>query len=228
MSVPSAEKTLQYLDVLWVQPENSKLNTAAMHGLTVLIPYLLSHDESPTKAGRANLDEALYSAVTYGHIDTMKSLLEHKADVHTGGDFVLANAAYGDYPDIITYLLDNFSFNDIALDRALIDTAQRASIECAKILLRKGADIHADNDQTVISAVMYHNDDMVNFLIDNKANVRARDDEALTFAAGDGADNMVRRLLDLNANPHSQNMLAIRNAAENGHVNIVKLLASYL
>jgi hypothetical protein len=77
------------------RPGTEELIEAAKQGNTTMVKYLLHFV-------REGLSEALSTAVYWGHLSTVKTLLDAGASI---GERDLTNAYRGTYPDIVEYLI---------------------------------------------------------------------------------------------------------------------------
>jgi len=101
--------------------------------------------DSRTKKGST----ALHLAARYGHLDIVKLLHKHGADIHAIAtnkkDTPLMRAAGWGKKNVLRYLLDQ----DVKVDiqnktgwTAALSTARHHSLDSLKLLIEKGADIH--------------------------------------------------------------------------------------
>ncbi len=112
----------------------------------------------------------------------------------------------------------------IGLDDALIDAAREGQLAIVRLLLKKGADIHTDDDEALKSAVIEEHLDTIKLLLREGANIHAEDDEALKTAVIDGHLDTIKLLLQEGADIHAQDDEALKLAASEEHLDIVKLL----
>ena len=87
------------------------------------------------------------------------------------------------------------------LNDLLIEESSLGNINHIKLLLEKGADIHAENDGALRWAAAYGHRDVVELLLEKGANIRAENDSALRRAAVNGYRDVVELLLKRGANP---------------------------
>ena len=71
-------------------------------------------------------------------------------------------------------------------DWALCSASENGHLEVVKLLIEKGADVHADDDLALCRASNYGHLEVVKFLIKKGANVHADDDGALRWAFENG------------------------------------------
>ena len=98
------------------------------------------------------------------------------------------------------------------------------SLAIVKKLIKKGADIHIDDDYVLRLAACNGHLDAVKYLVKNGADIHVRNDYALGWASNNGHLDIVKYLLKNGANIHSGGDYALRLAAENGHLSVVKYL----
>lgn len=110
------------------------------------------------------------------------------------------------------------------LDKALGQVAVNGHKEIVELLLKAGANVHAEDGQALIYAAENGHKDVVELLLRAGADVHARDDCALRWAAGNGHKDVVELLLKAGAIVHAGGNAAIRWASKNGHKDVVKLL----
>tara|TARA_R110002124_G_scaffold266813_1_gene433808 strand:- start:13818 stop:15764 length:1947 start_codon:yes stop_codon:yes gene_type:complete len=98
--------------------------------------------------------------------------------------------------------------------------------DAAKIsgLINQGADIHANNDDSLRWAAENGHEAVVQMLIDNGADIHANNDMALRLAAQNGHEAVVQILIDNGADIHARDDWSLRGAGENGHAAVVQIL----
>jgi len=129
--------------------------------------------------------------------------------------------------DKVRLLLDRGADIHAHDDRALHWASEEGHLDVVRLLLDRGADIHTQDDFALRWASFYGRLDVVRFLLDRGANIHAKDDFALRYASEYGHLEIVRLLLDRGANVHARNNDALRNASGRGHLKIVRLLRKY-
>ena len=98
-------------------------------------------------------DEALIYASSNGHLDVVKYLVDHGANVNADDDEALIWASKNGHLDVVEYLVDN------------------------------GANVNAEDDYALRLASENGHTDIVKYLVDHGANIHTRDDEALRWAS---------------------------------------------
>jgi ankyrin repeat protein len=89
--------------------------------------------------------------------------------------------------------------------------SQNGHIEVVKLLLEKGANIHADDDFSLRIASQQGHLEVVKLLIENGANVNAQDDYSLRWASQNGHIEVVKLLLENGADIHAVGDLSLRS-----------------
>jgi ankyrin repeat protein len=108
----------------------------------------------------------------------------------------------------------------------LLDTAATNNIILAKQLLAAGADVHADDDDVLIYAVLEGNIEIVKILLMAGADVHARNDQALQMATRNGHVEIVKLLLDYGADVHAGGDKAVISAVKKDR-DITKVLLDH-
>ena len=114
--------------------------------------------------------------------------------------------------------------NSTVLDSALREAAESGYKDVVGLLLKAGADVHADDDCALYLAAENGHKDVVELLLKAGANVHTCTDLALYYAAKNGHKDIVELLLKAGANVHANNDSALYWAAEKGHKDVVELL----
>jgi ankyrin repeat protein len=104
-----------------------------------------------------------------------------------------------------------------ACDRALIDAVWLSDKEVVRILLRSGADIHANNDRALLDAVLSRDLAIVRTLLDAGADPNADNGYTLSLAVDDNQIELVRILLEYGAVSNDSVML-IANRVGNSEI----------
>lgn len=140
-----------------------------------------------------------------------------------------------------TCILD---FEDPHIDAALVSACEEGHTELVKLLLEKGADIHAEDDDSLRRASKNGHFEIVKLLLENGVNIHAGKDSALYVSCVNGHTDIVKLLVEKGAdislsgsmnevNIHfggtnhlgdTHTTSALQQAAYKGHVEITKFL----
>ncbi len=138
-------------------------------------------------------------ASEWGHLEVVKYLVEHGADVHAEDDAALELASMNGYLKIVEYLTE------------------------------KGANIHTEDDWALRHACQSGHLEVVRYLVEHGANVHAGDDEPIKWAIQQGHLNIVRYLVENGADVRVYPVrrgYALKWDSENKHVEVVRYLES--
>lgn len=158
------------------------VHTAAQQGNIEVIQRYLSKRGDPNRRNALTRDTLLIEASRSGHLEIIKLLTEHNADVNLQGEAwygPLHEASYAGHLEIMKVLLDNGAdVNEYSgHDKPLNWAAKGGQIEAAKMLLENGADIDAkgtDEWTALSNAISSDQMEMMKFLISEGADVNAR------------------------------------------------------
>ena len=144
-------------------------------------------------------------------------------------NFVFSNSKYG-CVRVVRYILNNgfdvnkkinFNYSSYVL---LTYCSQYGYIEVVKLLLEKGANIHADDDYALRWSARNEHIEVVKLLLEKGANIHADNDYALRWSAKNGHIEVVKLLLEKGANIHADDDYALRLSACYGQIEVVKYL----
>ncbi len=121
-------------------------------------------------------------------------------------------------------MLEGHKIDQNILDKMLIEMSKEGSVKGVSMILSKGADIHADNDQALRWASQLGHLEVVKYLVEHGANIHALYDMALIVASTKGHLEVVKYFIKQGANIHGQNDGALRWASHNGHLEVVRYL----
>ncbi|KAJ7167380.1 hypothetical protein C8R43DRAFT_1121809 [Mycena crocata] len=125
---------------------------------------------------------------------------------------------------IVKLLLERGADIHAGDEAALQEAALRGKLEVVRLLLENGADIHAGDDAAVQGAVSWGQLEVVRLLLEKGADIHAGDDAALQIAAEWGQLGFVRFLLENGADIHAGDEAALQGAARTGELEVVRLL----
>jgi ankyrin repeat protein len=185
-----------------------------------------------------NAEDALRTAAEGGHIDAVKLLLDHCANVKEWGGSALRAASENGHIEVVKLLLDrgvDVNAQDFEKETALMAASRKGHADVVKLLLERGADVNAKLQYrgfaspitALLAASMEGHADVVKMLLDHGANVKEWGGSALRSASWNGHADVVKLLLDRGADVNARDdegETALMYACRNGNVNVVKLL----
>ena len=190
---------------------DSPLTLAAMNKHDNVVHALLSDSQCLVDAKGQDGYTALHHSCIYGHVDVVRTLVKHKANVNARtdrGDTPLTLAARNDNDNVVHALLSD--------SQCHVDA--------------KGQDGYTALD----CSCRYGYVDIVRTLVKHKANVNARTDSGdtpLTLAARNKHDNVVHALLSdsqcLVDAKGQDGSTALHYSCRYGHVDIVRTLVNH-
>ena len=220
--------------------------------LKALIDTAYDNDQGLTWSVLYKMKKLLVSAADYGHLDTVKMLLD--SGLYSFKDYQRTIKASLGNPTLLSWLLSKYTGNmnlRYAGNCTLLHMAVESSpIDSIKILLSHGIDVEAKEDRgkTALHLVfelrfwLYHVLDVVKLLVENGSNVDSCDNDGssvLLIATKRNYFEIVEYLLHCNANPYqcismkrycdTESLLVapICAAAEMGYLSILELLSQH-
>uniref|UniRef100_A0A8C0D427 Ankyrin repeat domain 17 n=1 Tax=Balaenoptera musculus TaxID=9771 RepID=A0A8C0D427_BALMU len=182
----------------------------------------------------------LMAAANGGHVQIVKLLLAHKADVNaqsSTGNTALTYACAGGYVDVVKVLLESGASVEDRNENGhtpLMEAGSAGHVEVARLLLENGAGINAHSNEfkeSALTLACYRGHlEMVRFLLEAGADQEHKTDEthtALMEACMDGHAEVARLLLDSGAQvnmPADSFESPLTLAACGGHVELAALL----
>ncbi len=139
-------------------------------------------------------NDALRFASIHGHLEVIKYLVEHGADIHAEDDYALRLAGLNGHLDILKYLVEH------------------------------DADIHADDDAALGWASLKGHLEVIKYLVEQGADIHAQNDYSLIIASGKGQLDVVKYFVEHGADIHTTNDWPLKSARERGHLEVVKYL----
>lgn len=110
-------------------------------------------------------------------------------------------------------------------NKALIKAIEKGDAPKVRVLLAKGADVHARDDFALLQATAYGYVEIEKLLLEAGADIHADNDRALRYAAWYGDQlEIMKILLKAGANVHANEDSALQNAAWRGDTEVVKIL----
>lgn len=200
--------------------------------LQIALKYLLECQENPSSS----------DVEIFADIQSITTSLKLEIAVVRGSvilvRYFLDQGIYRDGLLITAVQLGHSLIVELLLDRgenlhANDDEALRVASLCghspvAELLLDRKADVHARSDHPLVWASCNGYLPIVKLLLDRKADIHARSDNALILASENGQLNMVEYLLDQKADPYAKDSRPLQRAISSGHSQIVDLLLKYM
>jgi ankyrin repeat protein len=193
-------------------------------------------EEKKAKAWNAN-DTPLCCAVDANNMDLVKLLVEAGADINAAGSWPpLCRAVDKNNTAIAEYLIDHgANVNAYPIDEGwgpIQETAHVSnSIEMAKLLLARGADINSEIYPALHISINQKRIDLCELLIERGADVNGKDNWGYTplcYAAQTGITELVQLLLEAGADVNGGLYEpTIHVGIRSGHRNIVELLIQH-
>ncbi|GAB0092386.1 Ankyrin repeat [Sergentomyia squamirostris] len=218
----------------------SLLSLACSAGYYELAQVLLAMSAQVEDRGQKNDCTPLMEAASAGHVDIIKLLISHGADVNaqsSTGNTPLMYACAGGHVAAVRELLAhgaNVEDHNENGHTPLMEAASAGHVEVAKILLEHGAGINTHSNEfkeSALTLACYKGHlDMVRFLLEAGADQEHKTDEmhtALMEASMDGHVEVARLLLDSGAQvnmPTDSFESPLTLAACGGHVDLAMLL----
>ena len=123
----------------------------------------------------------------------------------------------------------NESIDDDKLSNKLIEICNKETITEEDIkqieeLLNDGADLHAEEDESLIASCYNGHTEIVKILLDRGANIDGQQGEPLKWAVENNKIQTVKLMLDRGADVNFGNGYCLRTSARKGNIEILKLL----
>ena len=134
--------------------------------------------------------------------NTVKYLVENKADIHAENNFYIRWASEYGHLDIVKYLVDNKADIHAENNYSVRLASYNGHLETVKYLVENNANIHSDDKSIILSGcsvvLASQNDhfDVVRYLIDNKADIHAGNDFPVSWASIRGNFETVKYLVE--------------------------------
>ncbi|CAG9861269.1 unnamed protein product [Phyllotreta striolata] len=218
----------------------SLLSLACSAGYFELAQVLLAMHANVEDRGMKGECTPLMEAASAGHLDIVRLLVAHGADVNaqsTSGNTPLMYGCAGGHTEVVKFLLEhdaNVEDHNENGHTPLMEAASAGHVGLAKILLSHGAGINTHSNEfkeSALTLACYKGHlDMVRFLLEAGADQEHKTDEmhtALMEASMDGHVEVARLLLDSGAQvnmPTDSFESPLTLAACGGHVDLAMLL----
>ena len=210
----------------------------------LLIPYYVNLDENIIRKScrcfndvKDDISLSITVASQNGHTTVIKLLLKHGKCEHLSAS--LLGAVPNNHIDVVKLLLENEADSYIhdSKDFFLRCASKKGFLEIVNLLLKYGADVHAEDDEALQEASSHGHLEIVRILLEYGTDVHADDNEALKGASSYGYLEIVRILLEHGADPHAGKADAgegyvygedsLDLALEEGYTDVIKLLQEY-
>lgn len=218
----------------------SLLSLACSAGYYELAQVLLAMKANVEDRGIKGDCTPLMEAASGGHVDIVRLLLLHHADINAqsrAGNTPLHYGACGGFKEVVQELMLNGANVEIHNENGhtpLMEAASAGHVDVAKILLEHGAGINTHSNEfkeSALTLACYKGHlDMVKFLLEAGADQEHKTDEmhtALMEASMDGHVEVARLLLDSGAQvnmPADSFESPLTLAACGGHIELASLL----
>lgn len=178
------------------------------------------NESSPTN----NITPLCYSAA-HGHLEMVQLLLAYGANVHAKNDRAIIASSCEGHITIVKLLSDYDMF--ITPPDALIGAATYGHYDVLKLLLDKGADVHANDDMALLRSALNYHPKCVRLLLDYGANIHANNDIVLRECAKKKSKIMVKLLISNGANIHVNNDEILQYIEKCNDVSYLKFLVDH-
>ena len=147
-------------------------------------------------------DTALRLAALNRHTNVVRLLLDSGADVDANSGIALYMASFEGDVEVARLLLhrdaDIHLRNDAAL-RVAVEGRGGRHLAMVRFLLDQGANVHALDDEPLVTAVVREDLEMVRLLLDRGADARANGNQPLIVAIGVGNLDVIKLLIERGA-----------------------------
>ena len=206
----------------------SRLITWSIHNVHIPILEIIMQKYLETNKG--NIIE---NCVRSGNVTVLKYFVDkglqiQSADLTT--EIMTTPIFKGNY-DMISLLI-NLCYNiHLEGDYLLRHAAREGHLEIVKLLISKGADIHAYAECALRWSTRYsktpNHMEITKILISKGADIHIYQDFPLRYAADTGNIYLLKYLLEIGANPRAKDSGALIMAAKRGYIDIVKVLIDF-
>ena len=173
------------------------------------------------------MNSALNRAVLTENFVKVKELVCQGADIQANNNFALQLAAQNDNIDILTFLIDNGADIHAENNLALMLAVKKGNIKIVKSLVNYGINIHAED--AFISAVLHEHLELVKFFVRKGADIHVNDNRSLLYSMYNKDSKIFNYLISLGAIlPQSVSKeFMLESSAKRGNVDAVKYLVSH-
>jgi len=201
------------------------ITLAAKHGHLGTVKYLLCEKEKNNMSiSYFDDDDALEKAVTEGHFEIIKYLIEENyVDVSFNMIKLFSIACSNGYFEIVKYLESCGANIRSSNDRALRYAANSGHLEIVKYLVDLGSDIRACNSEAFQSAILKGHLDVVKYIVGLNAVNKSDSELAILNAMRSKKLEVFKYIISLFPNIWKKN-IHIKKASVYGDLDIVKYL----
>lgn len=142
---------------------------------------------------------ALTNAALMGHLDIVKYLIEHGANIHAHNDRAIQLASNYGKLDVVKYLVEhgaNVCVND---NYAVKWAAHSGHLSVVQYLVEHGADIHANQNYAIRFAAKHGDINMVKYLVSVQSKIPAGYNYAAKMAKKHGHSEVLEYLISVGA-----------------------------
>jgi ankyrin repeat protein len=123
-------------------------------------------------------------------------------------------------------ILNRYKNKEKYINNLLWESAEEGELALVISSLKKGADIHSQDDYAFRIASQFGNLEVAKYLLENGADIHARDDYALKTTSYNGDLETVKFLVEHGADIHAQGDYALKLAIEYKRTEVEKYLKS--
>ena len=205
---------------------SSLLQSAAYHGLNVMVEFLL-----PIPDSSIEIADALMAASDNGHISTVRILVDNVKDCGFGN--ALLNAAYHGHKSIVDLLLEkgaDVNEEDGYYGNAMTAASEQGHRDIVQPLIERGADIYGEKGYNALHAALSEGYKEIVELLLEIAGANGQTgytSEVLHTASYKGSNDIVELLLERGADVNAWGGMygnALQAASFSGHKDVVELL----
>jgi ankyrin repeat protein len=211
---PVMSREVEYLDILSERRLNRIFRESSKHGYSPIVNYILDLHSSLTQSD----DQALAGAVTEGHFETAKLLIDRRAEITS---FVFQHAAEQGHLEIVKYLrIDVESW----YAQTLYHAARNGQYQTVEFILSSNVEHLLRQNAALNLASGNGHVEVVELLLERRK-FRQKDLQIpLRSASAHGHWKIVSILLDAGADLKADNNYPLKLAIDYRYTDTVKLL----
>eukprot|EP01038_Epipyxis_sp_PR26KG_P006096 gene6096-8400_t len=224
---------------------NTALIYASMNGMLSTVEILLKYGAKIDQQNKKGWSSIMY-AIANSHHDIVHLLMDKKADVNLSdkkGYTSLMIASENGNESILLFLVSPSIVSNIDLDQqdaqgstALMKACANGHLNCVKILMKAGANIHCNSNgwNTVLLACFHNHTPIVSLLLQSNLNINSTTKDGWTSLMWCSKQNHVEtaklllshRQCSINAQDKA-GFTALMRASDNGRIEMVELLCKH-